>query len=136
MIKRNKVIILYIVAFFTLIWVLYSNINVAIQTTVTFFGISFFVYTLIFIYKRLKSNIQIQWSYIQEKWLFSAIAIIVIWALFLTVLSETSLIFATSVSSILLVGLFIYDKVKTIIAKLFQASAIAVEYTNNIVKLP
>jgi len=120
MIKRNKVIILYIVAFFTLIWVLYSNINVAIQTTVTFFGISFFVYTLIFIYKRLKSNkFRFIGAISRKEWLFSAIAIIVIWALFLTVLSETSLIFATSVSSILLVGLFIYDKVKTIIAKLF-----------------
>jgi hypothetical protein len=120
MIKRNKVIILYIVAFFTLIWVLYSNINVAIQTTVTFFGISFFVYTLIFIYKRLKSNkFRFSGAISRKEWLLSAIAIIVIWTVFLTVLSEISLIFATSVSSILLVGLFIYDIVKTIIAKLF-----------------
>ena len=113
MIKRNKKIILYIVVFFTLIWVLYSNLNVAIQTTVTFFGILFFIYIIIFIYKRLKSNkFRFRGAISKKEWLFSTISIIVIWTLFLTILSEISLIFATTASLILPVILFTYDMIK------------------------
>lgn len=117
MIKLDKEFGLICIGFFGFVWYI-GSLRAAFEATTVLMGGMYFTYNIVFVYNKLKDvRFNFRKAATKKEWLWFLGTNIFLWSVFLCFLSETGLTFVTIIPTGMLIILFIYDILKTIISR-------------------
>ena len=119
MIRIGSEFIFWSVAFF-IVMLIFDGFDIALQSTIFFFGMIYYTYNIAFVYLRLKKVcFNFEQAASKKEWLWFLLTNIIIWSLFLVSLPERGVVMVEIIPHGLLIILLIYDIIKTLLKKMF-----------------